>query len=321
MQILVTGLQLKKTKQMNEQWNAFIQTQKFSTSILDNNALSLCTLNQLGILAVSGSDAATFLQGQTTCDINLLEDNTTQLGAYCNAKGRTITSFIIIKKPSNIFHLILSVDLIEAVKKKLQMYIMRSDVTLTDQSGTHCVLGLYNYQAEKQVNLYPYLTENKRCLFIADTQTCQQFFSDLTQNKSVQLISPNAWAGLDILAGIPWLNSSTTELFVPQMISLDTLGAISFEKGCYTGQEVVARTHYLGKNKRVMLIASCSAKAVIPSACPIIGQADKNTVIGTVISSSQQEQSTLLLIVLKEQPTTAANLQLNNKNYDVITLI
>ena len=84
---------------------------------------------------------------------------------------------------------------------------------------------------------------------------------------------------------------------------------------------MVARTHYLGKNKRVMLIASCSAEAILPDACPITNRAEPKTVIGTVISSSQQKQSTLLLIVLKEQPITADNLYLDNENHDVITLI
>ncbi|MDC9728759.1 MAG: folate-binding protein [Methyloprofundus sp.] len=306
---------------MNKQMDTFLQAQEISETISDDNALSTAALSQLGILAISGSDAAAFLQGQTSCDISALKENMPQLGAYCNAKGRTISSFIIIKKTNNIFHLILSGDLIATVQKKLQMYVLRSDVTLTDQSESLCILGLYNYKKENKENFYPYLNESNRCLFIADTNTCQQLISDLILHENAQLISINAWRGLDILAGIPWLNSSTSELFVPQMINLDKLGAISFEKGCYTGQEVVARTHYLGKNKRIMLLASCSAEAVLPNICPIIDQSDTSTILGTVVSSSQQKQKTLLQIVLKEQPMAAANLQLNNENHDAITIL
>lgn len=306
---------------MNNSWNTFIQKYKFLDTISDKEALSVTVLNQLGILEVSGPDAANFLQGQTTCDITLLKNNAPQLGAYCNAKGRTISSFIIIKKPNKIFQLILSADLIAIVQKKLQMYILRADVTLTDQSESLCILGLYNYQLDSQENIYTYLNENKRCLFIADSNTCQQFFTTLTQDTTVQLISSNAWSSLDILAGMPWLNSSTTELFVPQMMNLDKLGAISFEKGCYTGQEVIARTHYLGKNKRIMLTATCTANAIIPNACEIIKQLDTQPILGTVILSAQHEQATVLLIILKIQPNLADTLHLNNEKQDEITIL
>lgn len=306
---------------MNNHWNDFIEARNNSDTIIDNNLLSIVALKNLGVLEVSGSDAAVFLQGQTTCDINQLEEHNPQLGAYCNAKGRTISSFIIIKKTNNIFYLILSADLIAPVQKKLQMYILRAAVTLIDQSESLCILGLYNYSLDTQDNIYAYLNENKRCLFIADINNCQQFFTNLIQENTVQLISSNAWYALDILTGIPWLNSNTTELFVPQMMNLDKLGAISFEKGCYTGQEVVARTHYLGKNKRVMLTATCNASATFPETCSITEQADANVILGTVISSSQQTKNTLLLIILKEHPKDTNNLQLNNKNKDAINII
>jgi len=306
---------------MNNQWNNFIQTHKFSEIISDNNATSVTNLNQLGVLEVSGSDAAILLQGQTSCDITSLKNNTPQLGAYCNAKGRTISSFIIIKKSDNVFQLILSADLISTVQKKLQMYVLRADVTLLDQSESLCILGLYNYPIDSQENIYAYPNDENRCLFIAEAATCKQFFTELIQDKMVQLISPNAWCSLDILAGIPWLNSHTTELFVPQMMNLDNLGAISFEKGCYTGQEVIARTHYLGKNKRIMLSATCRANAILSDACSITKQSDSSTIVGTVISSSQQQKNTLLLIILKEQPNNTDNLQLDNEMNDAISII
>jgi folate-binding protein YgfZ len=306
---------------MNPLWNKFIQQYKFANIASDNNAPSLTALNQFGVLTISGSDAADFLQGQTTCDIKKLKDNKPQLGAYCNAKGRTISTFIIIKKFDNMFYLVLSVDLITRVQKKLQMYVLRADVTLINQSESLCILGLDNQQLESQEHLYPYLNEKTRSLFIADINSCKQLFTALTQNKTVQLINANAWSGADILARIPWLNSSTTELFIPQMINLDKLGAINFEKGCYTGQEVIARTHYLGKNKRIMLTAICHLNVQLPDACTISDPSNTETILGTVLSSSQQKNSTLLLVVLKEEPTTADNLQLNNENIDTITLV
>jgi folate-binding protein YgfZ len=121
---------------------------------------------------------------------------------------------------------------------------------------------------------------------------------------------------LDIQAGIPWLFAETTEKFVPQMLNLDKLEAISFTKGCYTGQEIVARTHYLGKNKRAMYSASCTTEDIIHRGCSISDSDNQEADIGTVILSAKQDDRTQLLLVLKDQAITAKNLQLNNQNHD-----
>jgi len=304
---------------MQTEWQSFIHSTSLIETISDTNKPSLAPLTHLSILSVSGTDAAKFLQGQVTCDVNNLIDNKAQLGAYCNAKGRTITSFIIIKIATDCFYLILPKELITLVQRKLQLYILRADVKLADQSEL-CILGLYNFTTAPEIQLHNYLEDPKRQLFINDQENCQQLISQLSANQSVQLISINAWTSLDILAGIPWLNVKTSELFVPQMLKLDELGAISFEKGCYTGQEVVARTHYLGKNKRIMLLAQCPANAIIPDACEIVAETTPENILGTLVLQAKQADVTLLLIVLKELPSELLKLQFNNEALDVITL-
>jgi len=304
---------------MQTEWQSFIQSQSLAESISETNTPSIAPLSHLSVLSVSGADAAKFLQGQVTCDVNKLVENKAQLGAYCNAKGRTITSFIIIKIAIDSFYVILPKELISPVQKKLQMYILRSDVKLAEQSEL-CILGLYNFTEAPEIQCYNYLDDPKRQLVINDYATCLQLFSELSTTQPVQLISPNAWIALDILAGIPWLNTQTSELFVPQMLKLDELNAISFEKGCYTGQEVVARTHYLGKNKRVMLLAKCAANAIIPDACDIMSTTDTESNLGTLVLQAKQADTTLLLIILKELPNELLKLQFNNAAFDAITL-
>jgi len=304
---------------MQTEWQSFIHSKPLAETVTDTSTPCLSPLTHLSILSVSGTDAAKFLQGQVTCDVNKLIDNKAQLGAYCNAKGRTITSFIIIKIAIDYFYIILPKELITPVQKKLQMYILRADVTLAEQSEL-CILGLYNFTEAPKIQPYNYLDDPKRQLFINDQTSCLQIISELSTTQSVQLISPNAWTALDILAGIPWLNTQTSELFVPQMLKLDALGAISFEKGCYTGQEVIARTHYLGKNKRTMLLAQCTADAIIPDACEIITETAPDNILGTLVLQAKQADVTLLLIVLKELPNKELQLQLNNEAFNVITL-
>lgn len=305
---------------MHADWIAYLKTLSLSSQVPSDKQAILAPLTHLSILAVSGNDAITFLQGQTTCDIKVLEDDLPFLGAFCNAKGRTLSTFIIIKKQDS-FMLILTNELLETVKKKLQMYILRAEVTLTDQSSELCIVGIHNAELELQKNLYIYPHHKNSHLFIANQELARSFTSQLNQQKNITLANENAWLSLDIQAGIPWLYPETTEGFVPQMLNLDKLKAISFDKGCYTGQEVVARTHYLGKNKRAMYQAICTTEVDIAPGCTISETGQEESLLGTVILAARQSTTTQLLIVLKDQANDAKNLQLNNQNHDKITVI
>ncbi|MCF7970511.1 MAG: folate-binding protein, partial [Methylococcaceae bacterium] len=282
-----------------------------------NNQGVIAPLSHLAVLSVSGKDAATFLHGQTTCDIKSLLDSEPRLGAYCNAKGRTISTFIVIKLQDT-YQLILTSDLLNVVKNKLQMYVLRSDVQLIDLSDQLSIIGLHNIEPDTQEHLYPYPQQNKSYLFVATPTQAQIFCTELQEQHTALFVNANAWLALDIQAGIPWLYSETTEKFVPQMLTLDKLDAISFTKGCYTGQEIVARTHYLGQNKRAMYRASCSNEGVINTGCSVSDAENKETELGTVILSVRDDSATQLLLVLKDQAMEAKNLQLNNQNHDKI---
>ncbi|BCG64599.1 MAG: tRNA-modifying protein YgfZ [Methyloprofundus sp.] len=310
---------LQKNNIMNTDWTAFLNTQDLSPSLPAINPPFIAPLSHLAILAVSGQDAANFLQGQTTCNIKELNDASPNLGALCNAKGRTISTFIIIKQ-ANEFQLILTVDLLEIVKKKLQMYILRADVQLTDQSDALCIIGVHNPTQTTLSNLHHYPQQEHSYLFIASPEIAQSFWMDALTNNMLAS-SENSWLNLDIQAGIPWLYKETTEKFVPQMLNLDKLDAISFEKGCYTGQEIVARTHYLGQNKRAMYQASSQTDNEITPGTAIIDSANDEVNWGEVILTAQQNKSTQLLVVLKDATCAEKNLQLNNQNKDKITLI
>ncbi|NOQ13947.1 MAG: folate-binding protein [Methyloprofundus sp.] len=304
---------------MHADWINYLQTLNFTSYIPQDRQAVLAPLTHLAVLSVTGKDAASFLQGQTTCDIKALVDCEPRLGAYCNAKGRTISTFIIIKQQDG-FLLILPSDLLDTVRKKLQMYVLRSDVQLIDQSNELCIVGIHNAELELQSNLYAYPQLKNSFLFISSPEQTIAFSNELLQQQEITLVNENAWLGLDIQAGIPWLGTATTESFVPQMLNLDKLDAISFDKGCYTGQEIVARTHYLGKNKRAMYQASCTTDVNISPGEEISEAQDESGSVGTVILATQQKTSTQLLVVLKDQARDAKNLQLNKQNHAKITL-
>ncbi|NOQ63586.1 MAG: folate-binding protein [Methyloprofundus sp.] len=302
---------------MHPDWINSLKNLQLAATLKQDHPL-FAPLTHLSILTVSGTDAAVFLQGQSTCDIKALVDNQPSLGAFCNAKGRTLSTFIIIKQAEQ-FLLILTKDLLATVQKKLQMYILRADVQLSDASDHLCLIGLHHYQLETPTQVYAYPQLANSHLWIGTPEEAIQLCHNLVQ-QGISGVDRNTWLALDIQAGIPWLFKATSEEFVPQMINLDKLNAISFEKGCYTGQEIVARTHYLGKNKRALYQASCVTDTDIILGCSISEAGEESKLLGTVVLTSKQETGSQLLVVLKDQAHEVKNLQLNNSNHDKISL-
>ena len=280
----------------------------------------------LGVLTVAGSDAAKFLQGQITCNINDITDIKSSLGAMCNPKGRVISTFLLVKN-ADAFLMILPKVLLAAVKKRLQMYVLRSDVTLTDSSDELCLIGLshtlsgeaagHRFTTSRQENIV--VDFQDRCLIIANVDNAKKFWSEQLQlgfrpDNSAQ------WRYLDIISGIPWLGAKTSEEFIPQMLNLDKLGGVSLNKGCYTGQEVVARTHYLGKAKREMFVAECNVLEPPEPNSTIIDDStgtEQNT--GKVLCAESRQNSCKMLVVLQVADTNAYNLKL--ENHTGITLL
>jgi len=282
----------------------------------------------LGILTLAGVDAAKFLQGQITCNISDISDIKSSLGAMCNPKGRAITTFLLVKNGDN-FLMILPQELLASVKKRLQMYVLRSNVTLTDSSDELCLIGLsdgtsqlgdaLSFATGRQEKIVVDL--KSRSLIIAEADKAQAFWQQqvklgFTPESSVQ------WRYLDIISGIPWLGVETSEEFIPQMLNLDKLGGISFNKGCYTGQEIVARTHYLGKTKREMFLAECDAlTAPEPNSIIIDDNAGTDQSAGRVLYAQKGQTACKMLVVLQTSETNTYNLRLENDNRDKITLL
>lgn len=238
----------------------------------------LADLSHLSLLKLSGEDAVTFLQGQVTNDIKLLTGGNSQFAGYCNPKGRLLALFLAYAHEGNLY-LQLDGRLAEAIAKRLRMYVLRSKVVVEDISAETVRLGIAGKQAEQALGgLFAELPTAAHALvandngvlirlpgptprfeLIVDAARAEKIWDQL--KSLLKPVGMHAWEWLEIQAGIPDIQPGAQEEFVPQMVNLDALGGISYKKGCYTGQEIVARTHYLGKVKRRTQLAHLTGDA------------------------------------------------------------
>jgi folate-binding protein YgfZ len=309
---------------MNSNWKNFLLSE--NADFISDTHIGFANIDSdkriypiahLAVLTVSGKEAGQFLQGQMTCNVQDVTATHSSLGAICNPKGRTITTFLLCITGDD-FLLVLPKELLETVKKRLSMYVLRSKVTLTDSSDSLCLLGLTAASNEAFLATHSdddgvRISMGKRCLVIADVNNAITLWSEYVA-QGFQADDSMQWQTLDILSGIPWLTPATSEEFIPQMLNLDKLGGISLTKGCYTGQEIVARTHYLGKAKRALFVAECQTTNPEPNASIINAHGQ---VVGNVLLAQDHK----LLIVLHLADTDTAQLRLNDYNHDPLTLL
>lgn len=293
-------------------------------------------VSDLSVLAVSGSDAAQFLQGQSTCDIKQINDTIGSFGAFCTPKGRTVCTFFIVKH-QQAFLLIVASDLLTKIQKRLQLYVLRSDVQLLDNRADYRLIGLSCADplaagitpperlyavSQNQPGLCISLSAAKhRFLCVVPTASADQLQAELVNSAGFASGDAADWQYSDIMAGIPWLNAATSELFTPHMINLDQLSGISFNKGCYTGQEIVARTHYLGKAKRKMYLAECSTASLPqPGEAIVDSSTGSPQSIGTVITACHQSGKIVMLLVLPIDHAASTDLGLANQPEHAISV-
>lgn len=239
-------------------------------------------LSHLSTLSFSGSDAKDFLQGQMTQDINSISDQSYKMTSILNPKGRIIVTGLIKEFNGNIFFII-SKDLSEDCVQWLSRYILRSDVKISIEKNYIFGLNnenqkqLFKYDGnQQQLNISPISMDHSRCILLADDEVS-------LKDKSIESINESEWILSDIKRGLPILSKESSEKYIPQMINLDLLEGISFSKGCYTGQEVVARVQHRGKIKQRMFhITTESNKSEIEHQSEIMHE---NSKVGSLVNS------------------------------------
>jgi folate-binding protein YgfZ len=209
-------------------------------------------LNRYGLLSVSGDDAREFLHAQLTIDVRNLRERAA-LAGWCSAKGRLLATFLVIPAPQG-FLLQLARDLAPAIAKRLAMFILRSKVKLADESERWAQFGVWDADW-KEILAW----DGGR----ATVPVGARRFLRLEPADAASLAPTSgeeAWTLLEIRAGRPLITAATQDQFVPQMVNLETLGGVEFQKGCYPGQEIVARAQYRGQVKRRMVHLRASGR-------------------------------------------------------------
>ena len=281
-----------------------------------------CTLSHEGVLAVRGADASKFLQGQLTCNLNYLSDTQASLGARCTQKGRMQSSFRIVLEGDGVL-LAMASELLEPQLADLKKYAVFSKSKLTDESAAWVRFGLDHGDAAlsslglelpadtdsvvRHESLIAIRVSPDRAeLWVAADQ------ADLIKSKLSALLSEgtlNQWLLGQIRAGIGQVMPSTRELFIPQMLNLQAVGGVSFKKGCYTGQEIVARMQYLGKLKRRLYRLQLDASELPEPGTPLFAPTHGSS-IGEVVLAAHAEQGIELLAVLQAEAAEGADLHL-----------
>ncbi len=340
---------------MNNDWKNYLQQNNakqdddgrfiFNEPYRDNQHTDendiICDLSYFSTIVIAGSDASEFLQGQFTNDVNKIDESSSQISGFCNNKGRMIANYRLFQHQQNYFISIRS-DLAERSIKHLQNYVLRAEVALQDISEQLIHIGISGKNAEPL--LQPYIdnlntdidsvTHNDDYIAIrvaGDIPRYEVFCSFEHATKLWQGLTDKAnivntpyWDYLNIKNGLPFINDKTSEEFVPQMANMELINGISFEKGCYTGQEIVARTHFLGKQKRRTYRISIKSEAE-----PKIGEqlatdtSTENQYTGTLVTIypvAENQYEALAVIQIKSAEEGKLKLKSNDAPISVLEL-
>ena len=270
---------------MNSQWRAFLESR---SALIDPEGAvrfpdapteadcALMDLSPLGLIAVSGPEAMSFLQGQLTNDVHRLPASDSQLGSHCSPKGRILASFRLFKL-QDVVYLQLPRTMVGALEQRLRMYLLRTKATVEDASDRLAALAIAGDCAPSLLAAcLDDIPERDNALTVSGELAAIRIpgtvprFEILGPAPALQgiwdvlattakVVGFDYWALIDIRAGIPTVYPQTSDAFVPQMANLQLVDGVSFKKGCYTGQEVVARMQYLGRLKRRMYRAQVRA--------------------------------------------------------------
>ena len=324
----------------NSKWHEFLKIQgaQFKNNVVEHfgnidtereavvTQDVLCDLTHLGFISATGDEAQSFLQNQLSNDINQVSEQHCQLNAYCTAKGRALALFRVFQF-HNSYYLQLPVERIEATLKRLHMFVLRSKVILQDACDQLIAFGLTGPNASQLLQAIDSTTpqQDDACsatenLLICKirgrqpryivTGDCDSVIASWHKLKDSTVSCGNhAWSYLDIHAGIPQIYTENVEEFVPQMLNLHSIDGISFQKGCYPGQEVVARMHFLGKLKRRMYLAHTESGHQPRAGALVFAVDDKSEQgIGRVVQAQPAPHGGFDLLVVLQIANAKSNL-------------
>ena len=309
-----------------------------SSSEAASHSLRSAPLPSLAVISVSGADAVSFLHGQITQDVQNLS-NEARLAGYCSPKGRLLATLAVwqTNAPDGLseLHLLMRADIAQAVVKRLSMFVLRAKAKLTITTATVTGLSIDANQAADlgqtlgtTLPTAPWqLAHLPQGIWItapsADPTRLRGWLINEAgdQTSTEANASEASWDAEDIAAGLPWIGATTQDLFIPQTLNLDLIGGVSFTKGCYPGQEVVARSHYRGTVKRRMAAGTATAT---PDALPGVDvfQASRDDApCGRIINAATVGDTTQLLFEAPFDAVDEGDLRIGAANGTAINVV
>ena len=333
-------------------WQSYIQNQgavrvadrvqHFGDAVLERRAAAhsniLAELSDITLIRARGEDALTFLNAQLSTDVLLLDAAHSQLAAWCNPKGRMLVIFRIFRR-GNDYLLQFPAVLQESMLKRLRMYVLRAKVTLESMDTELIHFGLSGPMAENmlretagfapggdngcetrgELTILRLPGPHPRFEIIVPFASATKLWESF--RSQAQPVGPSAWAWLDIMAGIPSVYPETSEAFVPQMANLEVVGGVSFKKGCYPGQEIVARMQYLGRLKQRMYRAHVEGDTLPRPGDSIFATDFPGQSAGTVVAAQPAPDNGFdLLAVIQISSADAGKLHLGSETGPTLAL-
>jgi tRNA-modifying protein YgfZ len=324
---------------MQDNWQNFLVQQTADIenefgSVIDHasDIDTFTDLSQFHVLAIAGEDSGDFLHGQFASDVSALAVNEVQQSSWCNIKGRVIASFLLYRS-HDCFYLVLERELTDIVIKRLRMFVLRSRVSIDDKSEDLIRIGIRGEDTHNHLNqflesipetstisLLSMKDNPVRSLILCPLEQAESLWQHLAE-KSIA-VGRKLWAMYDIRAGIAWIGKSGSEEFLPQSLNMDLTGGLSFDKGCYPGQEIIARMHFRGKLKQRLFFAQVSINEA-PAAKTKLFVAELTQHIGMVVNSIMLENNKCLMLAVLDLEIDRSDIHLNSVDgpkIEVLTL-
>jgi tRNA-modifying protein YgfZ len=279
----------------------------------------ICPVRDLGVLWFDGPDAQAFLQGQLSSDVAALPPSASQRSSYNSPTGRMLASLRLWCDPdatsNHAYGALLAADLAAPIAKRLSMFVLRSRVDVADATAAHAVLGVAGPRAAEVVadtfgatpvanGVVTIAGGTAQLIRLPDDRFVIVALAEaegaLRRALGTRVVSSDAalWRWMSIRAGVPLITAATSDRFVPQMLNWDALDGISFQKGCYPGQEIVARTRYLGRLKERLFAFHLDASSAPDAGTRVFSPAFGDQPCGTIINAAQAPEGGVALLAV-----------------------
>lgn len=314
---------------MHTSWLSAEQYARLSTQPSD---AFITPLPAFEVLRLSGADNRKYLQGQSTCDVNQLNDDNFLRGAHCDAKGKMWSIFHLCAQQDDLL-VIAFRDEMAASLAQWKKFGVFSKITFQPELDNYAVVGIGGKNASELIEQLGFtvpevgqVSRNQQSILLALAANHYLLLLPVTDAKALldsqhPLACSSLWLQQHIQAGLSYLEQASLSEFVPQMLNLQAINAISFTKGCYIGQETVARMKYLGKNKRAAFILSAQSQETPPAGTDIEVQLNDNwRRSGQVVNAVNVNNQLWLIAILPNDTTPADILRLKTEDATLLQL-